>query len=323
MGSAAAGRAVQELYLDDIEAATDGFSGMEMELSLLAAPARQWRFVESRLDQVAMLAGEMGAALLANGRVCDTNHWFFIPVASPPRWTLNGMQVEAQALHLMPAGGEFLVGAAQPVEWLALTVAPEHFREARAAVEPQGPGAQADAFTCFRPAGPQLASLHRAIHAGLTLMRNDPAMLHSEAVCRRLQVMAMGRLIECTLNPGAEPAKHRAGLASALRQYLGEHHDEPIFSEDLCASLGIRDRTLRRVFMEMFGTSPGRYLRRRRLQLAHRALRSSSSRRGVTEVCCLYGFFDAGRFAADYREMFGELPSATLQRAAGAAAVAQ
>ena len=53
------------------------------------------------------------------------------------------------------------------------------------------------------------------------------------------------------------------------------------------------------------------------MQLVHRALRDAS-RDGtkVSEAAPRYGFRGLGQFAADYRARYGELPSATLRRAA-------
>jgi AraC family ethanolamine operon transcriptional activator len=64
--------------------------------------------------------------------------------------------------------------------------------------------------------------------------------------------------------------------------------------------------------------SPTEYLRRRRMQLAHRTLRNGGSDAAtISAVARRYGFWSLGRFAADYRALFGELPSATLRRASG------
>jgi AraC-like DNA-binding protein len=65
---------------------------------------------------------------------------------------------------------------------------------------------------------------------------------------------------------------------------------------------------------EQFGTTPKRFLMLRRLHLAHKALRAaSSSNASVTEIATRFGFWELGRFAVTYRDVFGETPSSTLQ----------
>ena len=63
--------------------------------------------------------------------------------------------------------------------------------------------------------------------------------------------------------------------------------------------------------------SPKQYLLLRRMQLARWALRAASPEATtVTELATRYGFWQLGRFAVEYRALFGETPSATLQRQA-------
>jgi AraC-like DNA-binding protein len=69
------------------------------------------------------------------------------------------------------------------------------------------------------------------------------------------------------------------------------------------------------LFQDNFGMGAGQYLRLRRLNNAHRDLkRGRWGDKPVTEVAYKHGFFDLGRFASAYRDVFGELPSETARR---------
>ena len=58
---------------------------------------------------------------------------------------------------------------------------------------------------------------------------------------------------------------------------------------------------------------PKQYLLLRRMTLAHRALQSANpAETTVTEVATRFGFWHFGRFAGEYRALFGEAPSVTL-----------
>ncbi len=50
------------------------------------------------------------------------------------------------------------------------------------------------------------------------------------------------------------------------------------------------------------------------MNLAKQALHlADATRRTVTEIAADFGFWSFGRFAVNYRELFGEAPSATLR----------
>ena len=57
------------------------------------------------------------------------------------------------------------------------------------------------------------------------------------------------------------------------------------------------------------------YVRLRRMRRARAALlRADPAITTVTRVAANFGFSELGRFSVEYRKMFGELPSTTLQR---------
>jgi AraC-like DNA-binding protein len=80
------------------------------------------------------------------------------------------------------------------------------------------------------------------------------------------------------------------------------------------AALGVSHRVLREYFNKHLGMSPSDYRRLRGMQRVHRAVRRENPGRAtVSEIARRYGFRDLGGFAANYRAVYGELPSATLR----------
>ena len=72
--------------------------------------------------------------------------------------------------------------------------------------------------------------------------------------------------------------------------------------------------TLDRAFREQFGLTPKQYIVALRLNRVRCRLVEGGSNHTVSEIALAEGFTHFGRFSADYKTMFGELPSATLQR---------
>jgi len=95
--------------------------------------------------------------------------------------------------------------------------------------------------------------------------------------------------------------------------HIEQYGDESFTVEELCLATGASLRTLRRAFGERFSVSPKAYLQAYRLNGARRALRRSEpASTKVADVAGGFGFWHMGKFAADYRRQFGELPSRTL-----------
>ena len=114
-------------------------------------------------------------------------------------------------------------------------------------------------------------------------------------------------------------ARTRAFRREAVEKteaYLRTHAGAAIPIGELCRIVGLSERSLRNAFYDVHGMGPKRCLQDRRLQDARRAQRNAvPNRTTVTEVAAEHGFFELGRFARAYRELFGETPSATLREA--------
>jgi AraC-like DNA-binding protein len=113
---------------------------------------------------------------------------------------------------------------------------------------------------------------------------------------------------------------HRAiPRAAIVRRAVHHLHDrdgdgEPVSVPELADAAGVSERTLRTAFREYYRTGPHHFLKMRRLHRANRALRSADPQSGtVTQVATGLGVCELGKFARDYRMLFGESPSVTLR----------
>jgi len=117
-------------------------------------------------------------------------------------------------------------------------------------------------------------------------------------------------------HPRACTRASRREAVERTEAYLRTHAGTAIPIAELCRIVGLSERSLRNAFYDVRGMGPKRSLLDRRLQDARRALRNAvPNQTTVTAVAAEYGFFELGRFARAYREMFGEPPSATLREA--------
>jgi AraC-like DNA-binding protein len=108
----------------------------------------------------------------------------------------------------------------------------------------------------------------------------------------------------------AAPRSEAPGHADRIKLWLEAHSTEPLTSADVAAGVGLSVRQVQEVVRSAYGTTPSHLLRAIRLEHARALLRSgavSTVSRAATEA----GFTHLGRFAAAYRDRFGELPSAT------------
>jgi methylphosphotriester-DNA--protein-cysteine methyltransferase len=118
--------------------------------------------------------------------------------------------------------------------------------------------------------------------------------------------------------PRERSGRPRTPRAQAIRrvwQFLERSGKRPVQLSELCRVSGVRERTLRSIFLEVFGLSPMRYLRARKLHAVRVELALAEPRfASVSAIAKRMGVTDVGRMARDYQALFGEYPSATLER---------
>ena len=83
--------------------------------------------------------------------------------------------------------------------------------------------------------------------------------------------------------------------------------------QELCSMFEVSERTLEYAFREHLGIGPKQYLKTYRLNKVRKILRQGlQDKAKIVDIANRFGFWHMGQFAADYRKLFGELPSETL-----------
>jgi AraC-like DNA-binding protein len=162
----------------------------------------------------------------------------------------------------------------------------------------------------------RLLKLHRIVGQ---LALDTPDILELPEVRRALEEQLIHVLVRC-LAEGANTETNAGGcrhewVVARFEEFLEANCDRPLYIAEICAGIGVPERTLRASCEENLGMGPIRYLTLRRMHLARQALlRADPSRSSVTRIVTDHGFWELGRFSVAYRLLFGESPSETLHR---------
>ena len=111
-----------------------------------------------------------------------------------------------------------------------------------------------------------------------------------------------------TIDPGLDLIRRACEL---IRSRL----DQPIRIGDIAGELGISARHLQAGFRRHLDTTPGQFMRERRLELAHRLLSAPRPGNTVSSIALYCGFNHLGEFSGLYRRRYGVSPSKTIRSA--------
>jgi AraC-like DNA-binding protein len=104
-------------------------------------------------------------------------------------------------------------------------------------------------------------------------------------------------------------------VVARARSYIRDNLDRPLSIETIAAAASTSHRTLHRAFHSVLDETPYSYVLRMRLhRIRYEFVSDAEKNTTVTSAANHWGMSELGRFAAWYRDLFGELPSETLRR---------
>lgn len=296
----------------DAEEAAAAMRGAQLELSLLSQPHGEWRLMEVDIASSVLVTGEVGGAVTAAGATDRDAISLLVASECPQGFAVNGHPVRENTPVLFAGTTEILMATTGTFRWTELLIGREDLERAFDSIAPEAMRGLRG-ISIFNAGAVEGESLLRSYLTATRLAQTQPHLLAEEAARRNMQKALLEAMLRVMAHPPSASHLRSRALGLRVKEYLEAHRDGPVYQMDLCHALRIGQRSLHRLFMEVFGESPGRVLRLWRLNQVRRALKGNGEiPRSVTEIAIRYGFFDLGRFASDYRVLFGELPSGTL-----------
>ena len=230
----------------------------------------------------------------------------------------NGVEMEMNTVSRFPAHNGFYQHTSGPCAMGRMSFPLEELADLGATVAGCDLAPPTDDMT-VRPPPDAVARLQRLNNAAEKLAENAPAFLEHPEAARSLEQALIEALMECLaggeIHENRSAHRQHAAIMRRFHRVIEEHIDQPLYVPQLCRKVGASIRTLNACCHEHLGMGPKRYLLLRRMNLVRQALgESTPADTTVTEIATRYGFWQFGRFAVEYKALFGESPSATLSR---------
>jgi AraC family transcriptional regulator, ethanolamine operon transcriptional activator len=236
---------------------------------------------------------------------------------------IDGDPLDTCSFVLARAGQPFTVCSREVARWVGITVPTDHVGlppELLRAVTSSAFGRRSHAH-----ARAPAAEIERALMLVVRTCEDDRSAQFLEATAVRAaeeELMSVAAAIlehavSAVSRHVGRPRLPRARIVARALALMEESAGQPVFVADLCRAARVSERTLRNVFQEYFGVGPMRLLKVRQLSEVRAALMAAApGTQTIASIAGRFGVWDLGAFTRNYKALYGETPSATLQRAA-------
>jgi AraC family ethanolamine operon transcriptional activator len=301
--------------------------GTNLRITPSSRAAGAWSLLPVALERGFVQFVDEPAATLTFGTIARDIAGFGVALTATGGYRMNGHAVSGNVFAMFGPGATHFASSAGPTRWASVSFAPVDLGNALGALRGGEPTTIGTVFRPVLAAQPAAAAVVELLFGAMAAAERDPGAFASSQARGALERALLDAFARAVTSSESTAAPDRAKLPATrlvrlAEDYFDAHLHTPVYVADLCAVTGASERTLRNAFHNVYGVGPTRYLVYRRLATARRALRNAQPGDTVTAIATHNGLWDLGRFAADYRSLYGEPPSATLRAARGGALAA-
>lgn len=263
--------------------------------------------------------GQRASEKLARCKYVETPRAGVLFLTKPgPSMFLNGAEIGINQIGVVGAGESYISRLLGETQWGVVSLTKEDMDT----LFMQDAGFRAhrvSGATVITPPPEALTRL-RWLHSHLDCLATTSKFLTDTDLTHNLEsrlIEAMREILGMQVGRDTAGRCHHQLVVNRFRAIVGSQADTQLHMTAISQKIGTSGRTLRLACREQLGVSPGQYLMLRRLRAARRALRKADPHIArVTDIATEHGFWELGRFAVQYRQVFGESPSATLRAVA-------
>lgn len=299
------------LNFTEFEAFADAVQDASVTMRIRSLEESKWSLQFATVGSLHVQRGYEGGGSIAEGATVSDG-WTFYHQLRPVH--ANGQVATKDEVFAAPPGGEFCLACQPCHDWLTVFVpdsllfsSPQELEFASSA-RPQ----------LLKPPPQSTQRFTSLVHRFLSAAEHRPQLMDSPAAldCFQDELLAATQdlFTRCQHVPDRHFVRWQSQSKSIIEMAMN-HPDQSLSISDLARKSGVPERSLRTAFQRCYGLSPVEYMRIRRLHRARRLLlENCPDQMTVTQIAFGLGFWDLGRFAGAYRQLFGERPSETLRK---------
>lgn len=280
-------------------------------------------FEEFCFDHVQLFREGLNQAVHQSGAAWPGSRTFAVPVEIEGSGFFGDEPYGADSMLTLGTDDELNFRTPRRLEILAATVDAEVLQTYALQVDHRDLLDELEGRALAPTTPAKIAALRELLATMMASLQATPQLLRHAPLRKAMEQALLGSLLDSLCPSEAQrsvappSSRTRQLVVARAREYMQAHIDAPISVAELCVELRVSRRTLQYSFQDVLDLNPVKFLRALRLNSVRRALKHvpSGTRCTVADVASRWGFWHLSHFAAEYKALFGELPSETMRRA--------
>lgn len=312
-------KSIFALQTNDIDEMATAFGGPNIDASQLSSGFFAGNLLQVQLEDIQCWQISWNQKIQLMGSMAPDTISLWIPLIENYRSIWNGFECSGQQVILNLNGkidythleSEIVACTVLSSQRLAQSIASPHLETLKNLPLNYG---------LLTPDSIKLQLLRNHLEEIFSLAVSSPELLSRPHLNQMIIDNLFSSITELLLSCRFLPEKTDRSLTRTLKlkqaiEYIRENLHQPLSIQKISSEIGMSRRSLIYIFREVFGMGPMEYCKSCRLNAVRRQLKVADAKTDkVVEIAKRWGFHHMGHFSADYRAIFGELPSETLRR---------